>query len=88
MSQLTFAPGTKEDDRKAEPALAAPKAGGAGRGQDEPTEVNCLYCRKQPVEYETDGCQHAAACKKCAMKTATGGKCKVCGELFPSWRRV
>ncbi|CAE8682258.1 unnamed protein product [Polarella glacialis] len=36
----------------------------------------CLYCKKEPREFETEGCGHAAACKKCAMKTATGGKCK------------
>lgn len=48
----------------------------------------CLACKKAEIEYETASCHHKVFCKRCAMKCATGGKCKVCGELFPSLKRV
>lgn len=35
-----------------------------------------LATPEAPIEFETNSCGHAVACKKCAMKMATGGKCK------------
>jgi hypothetical protein len=49
---------------------------------------NCLCCNKEPIKYAADPCMHAFACKKCAMKMATGGKCKVCKEHFFELRDV
>lgn len=48
----------------------------------------CLACRTRSIEYESTSCGHKLYCKPCAMKCATGGKCKVCGELFADLRRV
>ncbi|CAJ1349923.1 unnamed protein product [Effrenium voratum] len=80
-SATTFAAGTKDHDGALAGAAAITPSPSA-------PEDACLYCKKEGREYETDGCGHEAACKKCAMKTATGGKCKVCGQLFSSWRHM
>ena len=48
----------------------------------------CLACGAGEIEYETRPCRHAALCKKCAMMMATGGRCKVCQQLFVSRKRV
>jgi Zinc finger, C3HC4 type (RING finger) len=37
----------------------------------------CLACRKEKVTHLTVPCGHACLCRGCAMKMATGGKCKV-----------
>mmetsp|Transcript_17452 Transcript_17452/g.40725 ORF Transcript_17452/g.40725 Transcript_17452/m.40725 type:complete len:87 (-) Transcript_17452:303-563(-) len=74
----TFAPGTKTEDGTSSKPPAAAAAASSG---------SCLYCKQTEALYETENCGHLGACKKCAMKTATGGKCKVCGQLFPNWRR-
>ncbi|KAJ3368703.1 hypothetical protein GGF31_006127 [Allomyces arbusculus] len=48
----------------------------------------CLACHKQPIEYGGSVCQCPSLCKKCAMRQATGGKCKKCGMLFGDLKRV
>ncbi|KNE61029.1 hypothetical protein AMAG_06787 [Allomyces macrogynus ATCC 38327] len=48
----------------------------------------CLACHKQPIEYGGSVCQCPTLCKKCAMRQATGGKCKKCGMLFGDLKRV
>lgn len=48
----------------------------------------CLACKVNRMEYCSSTCRHRLYCKRCAMKCATGGKCKVCGELFPDLRRI
>ena len=48
----------------------------------------CKACHKAPIEYAPSSCRHPLFCKKCAMKVATGGKCKVCGQMFPDLKRV
>lgn len=63
--------------------------GGAGTDDDERSgKVPCLYCKKEKITYATYPCNHAGACKKCAMKTGSGGKCKKCGAFFASWTRL
>ncbi|KAF4667651.1 hypothetical protein FOZ61_008039 [Perkinsus olseni] len=42
----------------------------------------CRCCHKREAEFGPSTCGHIFACKGCAMKIATGGKCKICGELF------
>jgi hypothetical protein len=42
----------------------------------------CSVCGAGEAEYTNDTCKCSHYCKKCAMKMATGGKCKECGELF------
>ncbi|KAJ3242605.1 Intermediate filament protein [Chytriomyces hyalinus] len=36
----------------------------------------CLNCGENDITYETVPCRHKTLCKACAMKQATGGKCK------------
>ena len=48
---------------------------------------NCLACKREPITYMSPVCKHPLFCRKCAMKCATGGKCKVCGTLYPSLAR-
>lgn len=48
----------------------------------------CLGCKKAPIEYMTSSCKHACFCRACAMKCASGGYCKVCGNLYADLRRV
>lgn len=38
--------------------------------------------------YRPSTCDCAIYCKKCAMKMATGGKCKNCKQLYPDFKRV
>jgi hypothetical protein len=38
----------------------------------------CWSCKKDPIEYRPLNCNCEIYCKKCAMKFATGGKCKSC----------
>ncbi|PLW34468.1 hypothetical protein PCANC_22734 [Puccinia coronata f. sp. avenae] len=44
--------------------------------------INCFVCHSSLATYGPLGCLHRTLCKRCAMKQATGGKCKKCGELF------
>lgn len=49
---------------------------------------SCLCCHRAELEYQCVPCNHATFCKACAMKMATGGKCKVCHQLFAELRRI
>jgi hypothetical protein len=70
------------------------KAATAGANPDSDSDSEheklklCAYCNKVPPVFMTVPCKHWVACKPCAMKKATGGKCKVCGVLFASWERA
>jgi hypothetical protein len=48
----------------------------------------CKVCHKFAIEYEASECCHGLFCRKCAMKCATGGKCKVCGVFFADLRKI
>lgn len=48
----------------------------------------CLGCAKHPVEFMANGCRHPLFCKKCAMKCASGGKCKVCHQWYANLERI
>src|SRR5436190_9849840 len=52
----------EEEDSTAEP-LVVPNA--------------CLSCGKEKVTHLTVPCRHPCLCRACAMKMATGGRCKV-----------
>ena len=45
----------------------------------EPMEIpgQCLACGKEKVTHLTVPCRHPCLCRGCAMKMATGGRCKV-----------
>ena len=42
----------------------------------------CWVCKKNPISYQPQSCDCAIYCKSCAMKMATGGRCKKCGKMF------
>ena len=46
----------------------------------------CIYCQKDQIKFVTRPCRHKGACKKCAMRLATGGKCKTCKSMFVAWQ--
>ena len=48
----------------------------------------CIVCHKNPIEYRVMPCRHAYLCKKCSMKMASGGKCKICHEFFVECKRI
>lgn len=48
----------------------------------------CLVCKSAAVEFKCMPCQCPCACKKCAMKLATGGRCKSCGQMFSEFKRL
>ena len=48
----------------------------------------CIVCKEEEAEFQPDSCDCAFTyCKKCAMKCATGGKCKKCKKLYMSLKR-
>ena len=53
---------------------------------------SCAVCTLKglasPVEFRCTPCGCAVLCKKCAMRMATGGKCKGCGQLFIGCHRL
>eukprot|EP00944_MAST-04C_sp_MAST-4C-sp1_P009775 g9775.t1 len=53
-------------------------------------EINCVNCKRRKATYAPADCENCRDiyCKRCAMKMATGGKCKKCGILFASMRRT
>ena len=70
---------------------SAPPRGEKIEGDGEKKDLNhdsekvdgvCLGCKVNAIAYYAKGCGHACFCKSCAMKCATGGKCKVCGERY------
>ena len=49
-----------------------------------PTGIICSICGKNESHYESHPCRCCTFCKKCAMRVATGGKCKKCHNMFTS----
>jgi hypothetical protein len=49
-----------------------------------PSGITCSNCGKEEAHYECYPCHCCTFCKKCAMKVATGGKCKKCHNMFSS----
>ena len=55
------------------------------------TETNnqqiCSLCKRMEADekfFKSQPCGCSIFCKKCAMKIATGGKCKICKSMFVS----
>ena len=48
----------------------------------------CIVCHKNPIGYRVMPCRHGYLCKKCSMKMASGGKCKICHEFFVECKRI
>ena len=53
----------------------------------EQAEVTACKCGK-PVTFEAVPCGCRLACDKCAMKLASGGKCRHCKEWYGGLRRI
>jgi hypothetical protein len=71
-----------ESHAEAVAATASAPAGG-----EESVNPMCVVCNEDHASYQPDSCQCAFSyCKKCAMKCATGGKCKVCKTFFGGLR--
>ena len=51
------------------------------------TQVTTCKCGK-PVTFEAVPCGCRLACDKCAMKLASGGKCRHCKEWYGGLRRI
>jgi hypothetical protein len=47
-----------------------------------------MKCHQKPIEFETETCHHPCFCKTCAMKCASGGKCKTCGQFYAGLMHV
>ena len=50
--------------------------------------AKCLKCKTRDAEYECDPCGCASWCRACAMKVASGGKCRQCGSFFGGVRQL
>mmetsp|Transcript_9408 Transcript_9408/g.9210 ORF Transcript_9408/g.9210 Transcript_9408/m.9210 type:complete len:102 (+) Transcript_9408:242-547(+) len=48
----------------------------------------CFLCKASNCnEYKPSPCKCFESCKKCAMKVATGGKCRICKQFFTNMSR-
>eukprot|EP00041_Stephanoeca_diplocostata_P015612 m.298812 g.298812 ORF g.298812 m.298812 type:complete len:78 (-) comp20100_c0_seq2:735-968(-) len=53
------------------------------------SEKNCMYTNCNATSsYESTPCACTKLCRKHAMKMGTGGRCKVCDEMFAGVRRI
>jgi Cof subfamily protein (haloacid dehalogenase superfamily) len=58
--------------------------------ENEDDAAKCLVCKVNAACYAPAECETCKNiyCKRCAMKFATGGRCKMCGNMFASMRRT
>ncbi|KAL7417184.1 hypothetical protein BDY24DRAFT_376992 [Mrakia frigida] len=75
-----------------EPSASHPAPSPAASSSPAPSPssppTSCLNCSSSPISYQSPTCRHPSLCNGCAMKQATGGKCKVCGEKFFELQRI
>ena len=57
-------------------------------GTNESSSKICLVCHKNTIEYCGLCCGKPSLCKRCAMKQATGGRCRVCSVMFGQLKRI
>jgi hypothetical protein len=51
-------------------------------------QIGCLHCGAiEEVMYVSFPCACFKTCKQHAMKTASGGKCKICKELYAGFKK-
>ena len=48
----------------------------------------CLKCKTMDVTYECDPCGCPSFCRTCAMKVASGGKCRQCKSMYGGVRKL
>lgn len=56
--------------------------------EDKKIPESCLVCHLSQVNYMCVPCMCPTLCSKCAMKQATGGKCKTCKQFFVQLKRI
>ena len=56
--------------------------------EEEEKDSACWICKKNPIQFAPCGCGCAVYCRKCAMKMATGGRCRKCRKFFVGMRKV
>lgn len=79
---VQFGGSEEVDDEAVRRASSSSSSSSSESEDDEPAveagePIDCLVCRNKPTSYAPLGCGHESLCKGCAMKQATGGKCKV-----------
>lgn len=75
-----------EPDAPARPSTSSSSSTSSGLHSE--AEVQCMKCHDKMAIYETDPCHHLCFCKTCAMKCASGGKCKICNQMYGGLRRA
>ena len=53
-----------------------------------PADKSCARCRKVEATHCSDPCSCYRVCAKCAMRMATGGKCRACKNFYTSFRTL
>lgn len=48
----------------------------------------CYICHESQITYMCLPCRCECLCKRCAMKIATGGKCRNCQKFFSGLRKI
>ena len=56
--------------------------------QESPENSLCWVCKKNEITFRVMPCRHAYLCKRCSMKMASGGKCKICKEFFVECKKI
>mmetsp|Transcript_3514 Transcript_3514/g.5474 ORF Transcript_3514/g.5474 Transcript_3514/m.5474 type:complete len:137 (-) Transcript_3514:1001-1411(-) len=62
-------------------------------GSNNPDQVNlkserlCQMCSSDDIQFLLP-CECLKYCRKCAMKIATGGKCKSCKQVYSTMKRI
>ena len=51
-------------------------------------QTKCYICHKNDISYCCMPCRCEVLCRTCAMKVASGGKCKKCKEMFTECKRL
>ncbi|CAM9487147.1 unnamed protein product, partial [Sphacelaria rigidula] len=72
-------------------ALSCTKKAGGGSARNSISlddSNSCLACKVRETEYQCIPCGCLAFCKSCAMKVATGGRCKRCKNMFTDLKRL
>lgn len=57
-------------------------------GEQNKKDNLCFVCHKNEISYRVMPCRHSYLCKKCSMKMASGGRCKICHEFFVECKRI
>lgn len=71
-----------------EQVAVAKERSSSGDSADPQFKQICAICSSSAVVFTNYPCECCAFCKKCAMKVATGGKCKVCHNIFSTMRGI